>query len=685
MIRILYVFFAAMLLSGCAGTQKAAITPTDNNLWLEEIEGQKALDWVQQQNQKSLGEIESDARYKKVEGDILKILNAKDRIPHVALRGGELYNFWQDEKNVRGLWRKTTMAEYKKKNPKWDIVLDLDALAKKENENWVWKGSNCLPPKMTRCLLSLSKGGKDAVVIREFDVTTRKFVENGFNLLEAKTSLAWNNIDSLFLGTDFGPGSLTDSGYPAQVRFWKRGTPIASAQMLFKCEKTDVSCRAFKSFTPEGEATVIQRSMTFYTSQYFKVSSDLKITKMNVPEDVEYQSNFKGHDIFLLRTAWKGAQGGDLVSVNSAGEVQVVAKVSDRGSIQGAGRSSDALYVTRLENVTSQIDKVTWNGQAWISQKVDLPELGSADVVAMSELEPRVFFQYEGYLVPPTLYVSDGNSKPEKIKSIPERFNAKGLTVEQLETTSRDGTRVPYFLIRNKSVQGPVATVLYGYGGFEVSETPFYMSAVGKAWLEKGGAYAVANIRGGGEFGPKWHQAALKEKRQTAFDDFVAVAEDLIKRGITTSQKLGIRGGSNGGLLTGAVFVQRPDLFNAVVCQVPLLDMLRYNTLLAGASWMAEYGDPTDSKIRDFWMKTSPYQNVKAGVKYPRVFISTSTKDDRVHPGHARKMVARMIEQGHPVLYYENIEGGHSAAANLAQRARREAQSYVYLYRQLMQ
>ncbi len=672
------------ILAGCASPQKSSM-PEDTHLWLEEIEGKKALEWVEQQNKKSVSELEADPRYKKTEDDIHRIITAQDRIPYVALRNGELYNFWQDAKHVRGIWRKTTLKEYRKANPKWELILDIDALAKKENENWVFKGSNCLPPEYTRCMLTLSRGGKDASVQREFDVKSKRFVEGGFVLPEAKSVVSWLDTDTLLVGTDYGPGTMTDSGYPAELRAWKRGTPLLSAQTVFKCKKTDVYCSGMKHFAPEGDVTVISRSITFYTNEYFLVGADLKTTRLDIPEESELHGVFKGHYLVLLRKAWRQAKAGDLVGVNAKGDVSVVATATDRGAVQGATRTRDAVYVTKLENVSSLVERTVFDGQGWTSQKVALPDLGSAEVSSTSNHEATVFFQFEGYLTPTTLYVSeDGVAKPAKIKSLPERFNAKNFVVEQFEATSRDGTKVPYFLVRSKKQKGPASTLLYGYGGFEISETPYYLGAVGKVWLEKGGAFAVANIRGGGEFGPRWHQAALKDQRQKSFDDFAAVGEDLIRRGHTTPQKLGIRGGSNGGLLTGAVFVQRPDLFNAVVCQVPLLDMLRYTKLLAGPSWVAEYGDPSESRIAAFWQRTSPYQNIKPGVKYPRAFISTSTKDDRVHPGHARKMVARMIEQGHPVLYYENTEGGHSAAANLKQRARREAQAFVYLYRQLM-
>ncbi len=672
------------LLTACASPQKSAV-PEDGYLWLEEIEGKKALEWVEQQNKKSISELEADPRYKKTESEIHRIITAQDRIPYVSLRNGELYNFWQDTKHVRGILRKTTLKEYKKTNPKWELILDVDALAKKENENWVYKGTNCLPPEYTRCMVKLSRGGKDASVQREFDVKAKRFVEGGFVLPEAKSIVSWLDADTLLVGTDYGPGTMTDSGYPAELRAWKRGTPILSAQLVFKCKKTDVYCSGMKHFTPEGETTIISRSISFYTNEYFKVGPDLKTTQLDIPEESELHGVFKGHYLVLLRKGWKQAKAGDLVGVNDKGEVSVIATATDRGAVQGATRNRDAVYVTKLENVASLVERATFDGKSWSSQKVHLPDLGSAEISSLSNQESMVFFQFEGYLTPTTLYVSDdGVAKPAKVKSLPERFNAKNFMVEQFEATSRDGTKVPYFLVRSKDKKGPAPTLLYGYGGFEISETPYYLGGVGKVWLEKGGSFAVANIRGGGEFGPKWHQSALKDQRQKSFDDFAAVGEDLIQRGFTTAQKLGIRGGSNGGLLTGAVFVQRPDLFNAVVCQVPLLDMLRYTKLLAGPSWVAEYGDPDDSKIAQFWMRTSPYQNIKPGVKYPRAFISTSTKDDRVHPGHARKMVARMMEQGHPVLYYENTEGGHSAAANLKQRARKEAQAYVYLYRQLM-
>ncbi len=696
----------------------------DPHLWLEEVEGQEALAWVRAHNDKTLPELQKDPRYAGLEADLRKVLLAKDRIPTPGIRGGWVYNFWQDPDHVRGIWRRTSLQEYRKVEPQWDVILDIDALGKKENESWVWKDLDCLAPKYERCLITLSRGGKDASVVREFDLSKRDFVTDGFTLPEAKSSVGWKDENTIWVGTDFGQGSLTHSGYPRLVKLWKRGTPLSQAQLIFEGSAEDVSATGMTIFSPEGVTHGIVRSPSFFESEQWiwtEGASGPELRKVPFPKDADFKGVFKGQLMALLRTDWgqgkRVFKSGTLVSlpvdeVARSGErleigkqpptpvqniappasLQTIYAPDSRSTLEGISRTRSHLYLQVLQNVNGRILEVSHKGaKGWGSRKLPLPDLGSASVAAADPYEGFIIAHYESFAVPTTLYLShakkgsDSIAKFEPIKRLPDRFDASGMQVSQRESKSADGTRVPYFLIHKKGLKldGSNPTLLYGYGGFEISLSPTYQSTKGKVWLERGGVYALANIRGGGEFGPKWHQAALLKNRQRAFDDFISVAEDLISSRITSPKHLGIMGGSNGGLLMGVMLTQRPDLFGAVVCQVPLLDMLRYHKLLAGASWVGEYGNPEDPEMAPIIAKYSPYQNVKAGAGYPRAFFVTSTKDDRVHPGHARKMVARLEEMGHSVLYYENIEGGHSAAADLEQQVKRTALEFTYLDRQL--
>jgi prolyl oligopeptidase len=675
-------------------------TSADPFLWLEEIEGEKALAWVHAQNALSLPQFENDPRYGEFLSQADKILNAKDKIPYGALRAGYVYNFWQDEKNIRGLWRRTTFQSYQDKEPTWDIILDLDALAKKEEENWVYKGASCLPPAFEHCMLRLSKGGTDASVYREFNIRSKGFVEDGFIVPEAKSSVDWIDKDTLLVGTDWGENTLTDSGYPRIVKTWQRGTPLSAAQTLYSGEEKDMGIWPYVIHEPGQHQVMILRYKTFYTGESFLLRKDQTLMKLPIPESAELRGHFKDHFLFSLREAWKindktypqGAllafSSQDFRQTGKLPKIDTLLVPDQRSSIQRVNESQDKLFVSIIRNVKGQVLEYDFDvkKKGWTSSPLELPKQGTLSVSSANPFSNHIFINYEDHITPDKLYsYSSKTKKSTVIKTLPERFDAKNMVVHQYEAASKDGTLIPYFIIHanNMVLNGKNPTILYGYGGFEISMKPRYNSIAGKLWLERGGVYAIANIRGGGEFGPRWHKAALKEKRQNAFDDFAAVAQDLITRKITSSKHLGIMGGSNGGLLTGVSFTQRPELFGAVVSQVPLLDMLHYNKLLAGASWMAEYGDPDDASMGAFIKTYSPYHNVHATKRYPKVFFVTSTKDDRVHPGHARKMVAKMKAQGHPVFYYENTEGGHAAGANLKQHAKRYALEYTYFAQEL--
>lgn len=670
----------------------------DEFLWLEEVEGAKALSFAKEQNEKTFASLKGDPNFASIESGIRQIILAKDRLPGVSLQAGKLYNFWQDQTHVRGIWRRTTLASYKTKSPVWETVIDLDALAKSENENWVWKGSTCLAPAEERCLIKLSRGGKDASVYREFDVVSKSFIAGGFELPEAKSDVSWFDLNTLYVGTDFGDGSLTDSGYPMLVKVWARGEPLSKAREVFRGQKTDVASSAFIDIRPEGTFRFIVRSPTFYTSEIYWHTDDGEYLLLPMPTDAQFVGVFKEFFLFSLRTdlkADKTYRTGSLVGLpiaavknKKSSPLNVIFTPTKVRFLSSVSRTKNTLLLDVLDKVKGKLLRVSGEKGRWKTDELPLGGNGVANVTSTDSSSDEFIASYTDFLTPTTLNSGDAakaGGAIQALKASPERFNSSGLTSEQREAVSKDGTKIPYFIVHKKGMKknGLNPTLLYGYGGFENSLTPWYSGVIGKSWLERGGVFVLANIRGGGEFGPAWHEAALKENRQRAFDDFIAVAEDLIRTGVTKPAHLGIEGGSNGGLLVGATFVQRPDLFNAVLCEVPLLDMLRYHRLLAGASWMAEYGNPDVPAEREYISRYSPFQNVKAGVKYPEVFFLTSTKDDRVHPGHARRMVARMLEQGHQIMYYENTEGGHGGSANLEQSILWSSLEFTYLWKKL--
>jgi prolyl oligopeptidase len=681
---------------------EAALTDAeDPYLWLEEVEGEEALAWVRAQNEETLTDLKSDPRYQNLYEASLEVYTSQDRIIAGEPRDGFLYDFWQDETHVRGIWRRAPLADYLAGEAEWDVILDLDALASDEDENWVWDGADCLHGS-TRCLIAMSHGGSDANFVREFDMETRAFVEDGFYLDEAKQGTNWVDENTVLVATDRGEGSMTTSGYPNTVAIWQRGTAPEDARVIFEGELDDVGTFPSSYTTPEEHYNVIVRAVTFFEFEHYLVGEGGELMPLPVPTKADLQGFHGGQVVFSLNDDWTVATAdgdvthpsGSVISyaVDDLGgdephfAVNTLFVPEDRVAFQAAAASGGALYLTMLDNVVGRAQRATFDGEAWALADVTLPDNGTVAIAATDDMADRVFFNYESFLIPDSLYYSEDGSTPAQTQSLPEWFDAEGLVAEQHVAVSADGERIPYFLIRSADIpfDGSTPTILYGYGGFQISMNPFYSGNVGRLWLARGGAYALANIRGGGEFGPTWHQAALRENRQRAFDDFIAIGEHLIETGVTSPEHLGIQGGSNGGLLVGAVMVQRPDLLNAVVCQVPLLDMLRFNQLLAGASWMGEYGNPDVAEDRAFIAEYSPYQNVNPDADYPNAFFYTSTRDDRVHPGHARKMVARMMEQGHSVQYFERIEGGHSAGANLEQSAERVALEYVYLTRQLM-
>ncbi|KQY93300.1 prolyl oligopeptidase [Caulobacter sp. Root1455] len=686
-----------------ARTPLADLGKDDPYKWMEEIEGERPLAWAKAQNTRSLAVLQGDSRYAGLESQALAILNAKDRVPGVSFAGdGSLRNFWQDAEHVRGVWRQTTLESYRTAEPQWETILDIDALSKAENANWVFKGAGCLAPDDTRCLVSLSNGGKDAMVVREFDTTTRTFVDpakgGGFVLPEGKQSVGWLDRDTLLVAREWEPGQVTKSGYAYVVKAWKRGTPLASAKEVFRGTPDDVSASAYTLLDADGKvvATLVNRAVSFFEAETYLLT-DKGAAKLPLPLKSSVQGYVAGQMIMTLEQDWpeRGFKTGDLISFDLAAfkadpakaAATLVLRPTAKQSVETVTTTRDRLVVGLLDNVTGGALVYRHGPGGWTSQKLALPTNSTIGLGSASQRDDRLFLSVTGYLTPSTYWLADAASlQLEQVKASPARFDASAHVVEQFEATSTDGTRIPYFVVRPRGVKydGTAPTLLYAYGGFQASMTPAYSGVMGKLWLERGGTYVVANIRGGGEFGPAWHNAGLRENRQKVYDDFFAVSQDLITRKITSPRRLGIMGGSNGGLLMGVALTQRPELYNAVVVQVPLFDMIRYTQIGAGASWVGEYGDPAIPSERAVIAKYDPYSNLKAGQNYPEVFIETSTKDDRVHPAHARKAAARLEELGYPVLYYENIDGGHAASANLAETARRQALEYIYLSKKLM-
>ena len=718
--RPLLVSLSALLLAACvsdpqpetnltadnstpADTAAAAFDPA-SHLWLEEVEGQEALAWVTAQNERTLAELEADPRYAGFEAEALEVLNSSERIPYGSVRDGYVYNFWQDETNVRGLWRRTPLESYGQASPAWETIIDFDKLAADEGANWVYKGANCLRPEEGgewRCLVSLSDGGKDAVINREFNLATKSFVEGGFVTPEAKQGLAWAGPDTLLVATDWGDGTVTQSGYPFIVKRWQRGTPLESAEELLRGAETDVGVWPMAMKLEDGR--ILQgavRSETFFTSSYYWFpEGEAEAVQWPLPPKASPSGIYKGQFLFSIEQDWTpegqdAFKAGDLLAFDletfltsrTLPPVSLAFRPSETQAVNGVAVAKGAALLSINDNVVGKVLRIEPSASGWTTTPVDLPGTGQVGIAFADEDETAVFLNYEDFLTPSSLLNYDvSTGEVTSLKSLPPKFDATGLKVEQFFATSKDGTKVPYFIVHKEDMplDGTTPTLLYGYGGFQVSMNPGYSPVSGRLWLEEGGAYVLANIRGGGEFGPNWHQAGLKQNRQRIYDDFIAVGEDLIARGVTTPEHLGIMGGSNGGLLMGVMLNQRPDLWNAVVVQVPLLDMMRYHLLLAGASWVDEYGSPDVPEERAFLETISPYQNFDASKPYPVPFFVTSTKDDRVHPGHARKMAKRFEEAGLPFYYFENMDGGHAAAADQTARAKRSALEYTYLTRQL--
>lgn len=679
--------------------QPAAQPDDDPYLWLEQTDAPRAMDWVKQHDDATVDRYARSSAFKQMDARLLEVLDSDARIPFVQKLGERYYNFWRDKSHPKGLWRRTTLDEYRKPQPVWETVLDLDAVAAAEHENWVWHGARCLKPDYRRCLLSLSRGGADADVVREFDLADKAFVEHGFMLPEAKSQVGWIDRDHIYVATDFGPGSMTESGYPRIVKAWTRGTPLASAQTVYEGRASDLSISAWRDNTPGFERDFVQRALTFYDSETFLYGKNGKLARVDVPTD----ANTSVEREWLLiepRSDWRVAgrtyKAGSLIASSfdayMAGkrELTVLFEPTATTALDGYSWTRHHLILNVMRDVVNQLEVLTPKPGAWKRAPFGgAPALSSIDAGGIDADESDTYFlTVSGFLQPTTLYYGslgldgEGTVAAQAIKHSPSFFDASKYAASQHFTTSKDGTRVPYFQIapRDIKLDGHNPTLQYGYGGFEIPLQPSYSGGIGRAWLEQGGVYVIANIRGGGEYGPRWHQAALKANRLRACEDFAAVSEDLIRRKLTSPAHLGAMGGSNGGLLAGNMLTLYPRLYGAIVSQVALLDMKRYTHLSAGASWMAEYGDP-DQPDQWAWIRTfSPYQNVQPDRPYPPVLFTTSTRDDRVGPAHARKMAARMQAMGYAADFYENVEGGHGGAADNKQSAFMQALEYTWLW-----
>ncbi|HEY5106324.1 MAG TPA: prolyl oligopeptidase family serine peptidase [Caulobacteraceae bacterium] len=692
---------AAAALALVAGTTALTQTPApaDPYLWLEQMESPRALAWVEEENVRSLAVLKGDPRYERLHRQALDIVNAADRIPEPELIGDAVYNFWQDPANVRGLWRRANPASYAGAAPAWQTVLDIDALSAAEKANWVWKGANCLQPQYRLCLVALSDGGEDAVRVREFDLATKRFVAGGFDLPHSKETSDWLDEDTLILTRDWGPGTMTASGYGFVVKTLRRGQSLDQAHEVFRGMPTDVAVNPLVLRDAQGEkAVVIERGVSFFEHEFFLLTPG-GLVRLPLPLKASVEGLIDGRMIVTLKEDWTPAGGaqlpsGSLIALDlkalergDSGRVELLIAPGPRQSIEQVAVTRSRVTTALYDNVRGGLISFSRQGDGWVQARLPVAANASVTIAAAGELTDALYFEVESFLVPTRLFQADAASGQEAaIKALPARFDASRDNVDQFEAASSDGTMIPYFVVhpRDMKLDGANPTLLYAYGGFQLSMLPSYSAAIGKLWLEKGGVYVLANIRGGGEFGPAWHEAGLKTHRQRIYDDFAAVGKDLIARGITSPRRLGIEGGSNGGLLMGVEFEQHPDLWHAVVIQVPLLDMMRFEEIGAGASWVGEYGSVANLDERAFLRGISPYQNLKAGVAYPEPFFVTSTKDDRVTPVHARKMAALMQAMGLPFLYFENTDGGHAASANLQEQAERVALEFAYLTRKLM-
>ena len=671
----------------------------DPYIWLEEARSDEALAWVEAENALTLAHMEADPRFEQLKNEALAILDSEDRVPYVSFRPDGLYNFWQDKDNPRGIVRRTTLESYQTDDPEWELVLDVDKLAEEEGREWVYKGSTCLPPALNKCMIALSDGGKDATILREFDTSTKQFVEGGFELPESQGGIQWVDEDTLLVTRNFSEELQTESEYPFTTRIWRRDQSIDDAPEIFRGDKKDVYSGA--SLLRDNNAVIhgmfASRAVSFHETEYY-VSINDDWVRLDIPLKASPYGLIDGHVLISTDVEWETPgetfPADSLIAMNleefkadpNGAKKTLVWAPAERQTKRGAATTGNSLFVSMLDNVVGRIVKFDFADGEWQQSTVNLPDNATLGIATASDESDQIMFTATDFLNPTTLFYSDGSGDPQPIKQEVSRFAKDGMSVEQFEATSADGTKIPYFIVKPEGMEldGTTPTLMTGYGGFQVPRLPSYMGVTGKLWLEKGNAFVLANMRGGGEFGPMWHQTAIRENKQRTWDDFIAVGEDLVERGFTSPEHLGIMGGSQGGLLVGTAFTQRPDLFGAAIVQIPLFDMLRYHLIGRGASWIGEYGDPRIPEQREWIEGYSPYQKIVEGVDYPTPFLWASTADDRTHPAHARKGAAKLKELGQPYFYFEDMTGGHSGGVDNEQRAKLQALQYVYLYQRLV-
>lgn len=689
---------ATLLAAGPTLAQSAAMTAqtaADPYLWLEDKDGARALAWVEAENARTLPRLQNDPRYATFHAQALAIASAKDRIPAPDQRFGRVYNFWRDADQPQGVWRWTSEADYAAASPRWTVALDLDALSRAEGKQWVWKGATCLEPEQRLCLVALSEGGEDAVTYREFDLETGRFVAGGFTLPKSKQDASWVDRDTLLVARDWGQGTLTASGYPFVVKLVTRGAALTAATEVYRGQAADQGGTGTGVLTDaQGHRLIyVQRRKTFFGADTL-VWTPQGTRRLDLPDRTYPVALLNGQVIFQTSEPWGAVPAGAVAAVplaqveRGAMTPTVIFAPGPRQSVEQVGVTRNHLLLIHNDNVRGRASVWSHDGGRWTSRALALPDNSTLGVASTTDRSDRAYLSVTGFVTPSSLLSLDaaGAAAPATVKTLPARFDATGLTVDQFEAVSTDGTKVPYFVVHRRDVplDGSTPTVMTGYGGFEASETPYYSGVTGKLWLERGGAFVLTNIRGGGEFGPAWHDAGRKTKRQIIYDDFASIARDLFARKLTSPAKLGIYGGSNGGLLMGVEMTQHPELWAAVTIQVPLLDMERYEQIAAGASWVDEYGSMSVPAEAAFLRRISPYAQLRRGVRYPEPYIWTTTKDDRVGPQHARKFAARMREYGLPYLFYEDTAGGHSGDADIAQGARLQALQMVYFAQKLM-
>lgn len=693
--RILTVVSAALLTGAGAPATPA---DTDPYVWLEDWTGPRAMQWVEAENKATTAAFQSDPRYPDYHAKALAIASAKDRIAMPMLIHGRIYNFWRDGDHPQGIWRWTSEADYARDRPNWTTVLDLDALSKAEGRKWVWKGASILDPDERLALVNLSDGGEDAVSLREFDLTTGQFVAGGFDIPTSKQNEGWLDKDTILLARDWGEGTMTKSGYPFVVKALRRGEPLNAAREIYRGEAGD-QVGTFPQILSDGagnRAAFLYRGVTFFGNETYLVTGQ-GVRKLPLPTKSNLQGMVDGQ--VLIQTSESWTSGGVTVPAGALASVPLAALQSGaplrprilfaptpRQSIDGVAATKGHVILAYNDNVRGRVMVLTPGRDAWTQRPVTLPDNATISIASTSEHNDKAYLSVAGFLAPTTLWAMDAAAPaPQQVKAMPARFDASGLAVDQFEATSSDGTKIPYFIVHRKDMKadGSTPTIMTAYGGFEIPMTPSYAAIMGKLWLERGNSFVLANIRGGGEFGPAWHEAGLKTKRQIIYDDFAAVAKDIFARKLSSPRRFGIYGGSNGGLLMGVEFNQHPDLWNGVVIQVPLLDMIRYEQIAAGASWVDEYGSVSVPAEKAFLQTISPYANIRKGVAYPAPYIWTTTKDDRVGPQHARKFAARLKEYGIPYHFYEDTAGGHSGDADIEQGARLQAMQMVYFGQRL--